>query len=1250
MAEGTWDLYGRYDVDEINKLNQRIFSERYKEGAKVQTRLREVFKREYKYDIMSGTGPYLAVVLKVLSGPQVKKENRVTNSATNIAKTIVEEVDDLSENSKRVRVIARIPSFDADIKFPQGVEDETRISCHAEFVAVSHDGAFGEIEEGSLIYVAYSNTECTTGFNGMPSGTMIAVYKSCGFAFIEPKKITEDSYKPKCKASGKLAGPGGGMYVGKTISNPNKPAGPPIDKFKVKIKTGFYGNGSAQTKMHFDEALSKSEDSVKFKIPGPAPGSANSFIWVGSLKNNGYLDLLDRPVSQGRETIIYAPMTLDTSAPIEIKYYFHDQAGFGHSWIHGPNTTVQQAIDSSVGNNDFRQKIGPGIKDLIRQGRNFVLVIPEMAHSRGYGTSPGNDKRVENLIKGKTVAIGEKDKTTIRSYVPANMKSKIKEYLRSLPIEKEQNLFHITPLIERPYCTFDGSFSGGRFDLFHEEVIEVLTEHLGKVDDKIEFISILADGVGATSLASIVKKVSDSEVHYEAEKAFKRVKIDRIDYIVSGDLDTSANNYYFPSTPSYSIYSDYLLDEAYTGRYLEFNYITEATTKKTNELFNKIGISAKFQKANSNGASPGDFKFSHPIGGSATLTMHVSPSDTAKKKSKVGYAFSMVNKLLPGQKPVPKSLNSPQPNPSYDSVPDHATALAASPAASDLARYQKQKDDLAERIEYFESLLTEILNIPEDDEGPDFICQEQKWNQYCSSGVFVVSKETKFFQDYLNYLEYKKEYIKATTLAQLESQLIPISNNKEALTQALEGLDKQHDDLLASPAHEAAKSLWKELRTSFDREQFAQGFQIGIDSTSLFSVGDPGGGAVADIASYAFGQKEALQIITSKIKNAIKRAQPRDRRSPSDCIPDVPVFIGNLAKPKIVSSETTSASVINCKDIKISSANNYKQLVKMIPYYPKKSDFFANGSKLRTTTKKTNLELNVQGFEVKSFKYKARGIGGAFVYHDSPPIWSCLADKVQNDWETACNVSGYVPFKITSGIKGSFKQKGVTAYNHGISLHALGLAFDVDPYITGHSEDGDPLYSVYTGAWTPGLMEQHGEELEDLGVIKSNSFLGIPTDRWDNFAENVYEGSNRLRLAENWSGANDAYKSSFMNKPHHQRYDKIMTAAKGSPIVPYGANPTLWLITFCEMTGMKWGNSTFLKKRYRGGNSWTLEEQNRIAAIYQISDIVARIYNISWSGTRFDDHMHFQFYDGTKDASGIITWKEMEKTQKKLGK
>ena len=115
-----------------------------------------------------------------------------------------------------------------------------------------------------------------------------------------------------------------------------------------------------------------------------------------------------------------------------------------------------------------------------------------------------------------------------------------------------------------------------------------------------------------------------------------------------------------------------------------------------------------------------------------------------------------------------------------------------------------------------------------------------------------------------------------------------------------------------------------------------------------------------------------------------------------------------------------------------------------------------------------------------------------------------------------------------------------------------------------------------------------------------------------------------------------------------------MDAAKGSPIVPPGANPVLWVLTFCEKSGMKWGNSFFMRKRFRGvktgrgilgyefradaPTSWSPDEQIRIATIYDIPDVVARINAISWPGNAVDKHMHFQYYSG----SPIIKWEDIK--------
>ena len=1233
MADGTFELHERYDVDEINRINQSLFKARYDSGEGVLSGLKKQFREYYGYDIKPHQGPYLAVVLKVLSGPQLKKRedantDPITSTIINIYESIVEELDDLFGTSERVKIIARIPSFDADIKFPEGSQDEFRISCHSEFVAQNSDSSFEEIKPGSLVYVVYNNPDSTTGFSGMPSGVIVGVNNRAGFKYIAPRELSEFKHLPKCKSVPKLAGPGGGMYVGETIANPNKPSGPSISKIKSQIKSGFYGNGTGQTKAHFDAAMKNSLQSVKHRIPGPAPGSENAFVWVGNLKNNGYLDLLDRPIGSGRETIIYAPMTLDLNSPIEIKYYFHDKAGFGHSWASGPHTTIQNSVDfAGEEGNDFREKIGPGIKDLIKQGRNFVLVIPELAHSRGYGTGLEDDKRIKDISSGKK-ASGYKQalgKGTLRTSVNSKMRAVVKEYLSKIPIEQNQNLLHITSLLERPYCNFDGSFSGGRFDLFHQEVIDVLSEHMGKIDDKVGFVSILADGLGALSLASIVKAIPNSSVHFEAEKAFKNVKIDRIDYITSEKLDTSVNNLYFPSTPSYSIYSDYLTSLSGMGRTVEFNYVTEKSLSPTNEFFSRLGINDKFQKANKNSSSPGELKFSHPVGGSVFVTLHVCPKDTTGNKAtkfKVGYAFSAENgTLLPS---APRKSDTSSITPSYNEVPDHAKAIASSPAQSDLARYEKELADLEGPIAYFEGVLINTLDALKSDppkEPPGFLPSS-----------------------YQEYLQNKKKFMKAEMLLELEAGILKISNNYKQLLQAHEDLDAKLDKIKNKqtiPEHyKNAQERWRKLTAGFSVDNFT------LDAFGEGDPPNPGTGLIAKVAQLVV-EPEVLSIITEKIMNAAKTLKPRDRDQDPECFEDVPISLDNFGSTTVkIPTANITPAFLTCKDIKIAPASSYEELIRMIPYYPSKSDFFTPGDQSRVSTKETDIQFNVLGYEASSFKYKARGINGAVTYHNSPPIWSCIANKLQQDWESACNVSGYIPFRITSGIKGAFKQKGPTAYKHGISFHSFGLALDLDPYITGHSEDGEPLYSVYTGAWTPGFMQRHGEELEELGVIKKKSFIGITSSRWDNFYENAYDGVNVLRTAENWDDAHDAYK----NKKFKKKYDKIMFSAKGSPIVPYGANPTLWLIQFCERTGMKWGNSTFLKKRHRGGNSWSTEEQNRIAAIYGIPDIVARIYSISWSGTRFDDHMHFQYYDGNKDSSGIITWKEIEKTRKKLGK
>ena len=411
------------DQFETNPLSQQIFESRYDGDRSSLYQIKKLFMEKYSYDIMSGTGPYIAVVLKVLSGPQANNSAATNDNLTN---TFNHESlrDPTFKNRKSVtqdppvRVIARIPEFDIDIDWPRDNKDEARIASHSEFHAAPNKNSVNDIDKikpGDLIWVSYNNTDDTKGFSGKAPGRIIGLHEPSNFNEVDTRQSSQMTYNPPCKSIRQLEGPAGGLYVGQTVANPNINSGPPIRKIKNRIKTGMFGNGTIQTKVHFDQAMRMADTSFKHGISGPAPDSNNAFIWTGHLKSNGYLDLLDRPVTLGRETIIYAPMMLDLSSPIEIKYYFHDEGGFGHSWIHGPNCTTADAINVPNGN-DFKEHIGPAIKDMIKDGRNFILVIPEMAHSRGFGTTFSMSGKISQFILGKTSNaenLGEKKKTTI---------------------------------------------------------------------------------------------------------------------------------------------------------------------------------------------------------------------------------------------------------------------------------------------------------------------------------------------------------------------------------------------------------------------------------------------------------------------------------------------------------------------------------------------------------------------------------------------------------------------------------------------------------------------------------------------------------------------------------------------------------------------------------------------------------------------------------------------------------------------
>lgn len=1376
-----WSGSVKDDDGEQNFGNQQLHESRMhpNRSKRVPTLLKTMLEREYGYSLVNDGNPWIATVLHIFNGPN--SENGV--STKGVQTTVVnadtwfvnKTVSKPKERRERIRLLARIPEFDTGLNWPMDKEDFIRICAHGEYHERGQGPSSGladchAIQVGDLVLVTLRGKN-TSPADGRQAGFIIGLHSKALLeeAFQEGPHPSIQFAKP-CKSNRDVSGPPPEYLRGETEKKPAI-AYPIIEKYKTRIKTGLYGNGTPQTKYHFNRALSGiqgAKRSFKYDVPGPAPGKDDAFIWVGHLRNNGYLDLVDRPISLGRETIIYAPMTLDVTVPIELKYYFHDRAGFGHAWVNGPDTKVGESIDLvETKGNDFREKIAPAIKDMIKDRRNFILVIPEMSYSRGFGTKSNNVTRTKKMSVGKKAGFSagtahKESHAVIRTKITKpEVFSTVKEYLRGLPAGRilidegiftddeilTSNVLQKTHLRERETVTFDGSFTGGLFGNFHVEVLDIIKNYLGKhAYDNINYISILADGMGAINLASIVKFMTYSTIHNNAENSFKSVPINRIDYVESSK--DMSEIYNFSNMPAYSMYEDYLIARAEGSEYFEFNYITEKNSTHGRSFFNKLGHIDLYDSSIKSANSSGDKKFSLKVAAAlplqkieiasnirAVINMHVLPkgpslvtSDTTKKTA---YAFVMRDDSdLTPDTLVTSDSNSSQ-TPVNDFVPDHAGAMASRPSEGMANKYEKDLRDLKDKINTFANNVLNSLQA-------ESFCTDPKTTGYCTGagGVNYEGPIAAHFQGYLTNLE---NYFYYFVLLQHELNIVKIKKVKKELQNYLNkdpfNISEEYDDAVANNKNknwfddfednfgDMFRSLVEDT-DKYDMKKAAKKLAKGPTKLVMPSdeprrkffvtdgdIDDDAARAAYAHIMYNVARERALRKIKEDLAGFIEASEPVPSTAPNpDCDPP-PVTLEEIRTmiPRR-SAKYSRFSEQTCAGNNIKVVSTFKELKTILSWNPEiKPLKEAMGSDKKYTNLWTNIDKEAVGYKTKRFTYKARAKINP-VYRESPLVWSCISEKIRESWEAACNISNYIPFRITSGIKGiPGVPDGVTAYNNGMSIDSFGLSINVDPPLAGYSADGKPVYSVFTGMWTPGFVETVAQELYDLGVLytspntMSESPLAIITSAGigSRYLDNAYEtgfyydqnmssitlaeGHGELevpefeapagvgealedlgmphkakkpvetdggfimpeprlvapdpRLIENWSGAPDSYDGPSGTGEKKAGYDKDIKEAKGQLIVPPGANPVVWLLTFCERSGMKWGNSFFLKKRFRGGKqTWTPAEQRRIAAIYGIPDIVARIYAISWPATSVDKHMHFQYYAG----GPIITWEEIE--------
>ena len=1136
------------------------------------------------------------VVISVLSGKHANNDASTLGRETgalNVRGTrpVHEEITVLEGKAPALRIKVKLFCEHQHLPWPDSTNDVKVIDQYPE--AVAFDSKIDEnalVAPGSLVWVALHNSDDVhSGVIGVIVNALDAVKPTVYDIAASPK----DGFKPKC-ASPLNISDAGANYVADTVSILEN--GPLVRRVKKKIPLGVFGNGTAQTKSHFVASLLNSKTSTIQSMEAPAHSFKNAFIWVGHLKNNGYLDHMDRPSTIGRETIIYAPKYFTTAHPYEIIYYLHDRSGFGFPWVDGPKATVDQAIANALlEGNDFSEIIGPAIKNLSLLGRNFILVIPEMMHSRGYGTSIADASRIQNYVLGKDVGKGSVSKFEVVQRVKPEVSGN-ETAVASLRTGLQQKAYNhggktlasINRFVEREYSTFDNSFTGGNFFNFNAEVQSTIQSYLGS-DTGDPSITIVADGLSSVTLSAMAIAGDNGLPSLSTVPNIKR-----INYITSEE-DFGNYSPTFNSFPSISLFDNLVT----TVSNMEFNYITEySSTLKNNLFFNHVNLDSYFRRMYKPEAKGRIFSQPATSGGGTADTgicLHLSSNKSI-------YGLTMHNEstinteMLRMQKPsLSKVLQS--------EIPNHAAQLSTKPSVAAMLEAESKINSLSGKNEFFNGFLFDFVNASSGGiTASSQVCIHPDWKIFCraedpstpdSAKVVNAEEEGRLQTMYRDWYENYKEIVKQEMIQEALVEVAHINRNLNLLDQSFVDVGKMIED-------------YKKSQKTYDA--IADYY-----STFRFLDWDPSlnphlNNAEADLKYEIrnFHMVEVLELKRKKLEEIYDQytsAQISSFSDPDCATPSTPL---GLLKNNNVSGSQTSSAFIDCGKLRLSNPapSSYAELSNYIPFYPTKEDFVDLGK---------NDVQQVEGYKLLGFKYLTRKSNSKISYFNSAQtgtkIWQCLVPIVEKSWENACVISKYIPFRAAFG----FRSDPTPNLKDSLSLHNLGLAIDVDPALS--PSGNDTTSGVFTNSWKLGIAGNY--EIDQLGVFAERFF-----DLKDNVYESSFFSGDTLITTDNWDDAYGAHSDSSIG-------DYLDGMHKGNVICPLESNPLLWVLVFCETSGMKWCNSTFMRKRYRGGQRWSPLELKKIDRIFGIDNVVARVAAISHRSTKgevLNNHMQFQWW------------------------
>jgi len=141
------------------------------------------------------------------------------------------------------------------------------------------------------------------------------------------------------------------------------------------LSTVCYARTNVESRTHIEQGVYKKTANLwkcvyKASVErGEAPLGVS---YIGPLPGNGVIDRQHKNGS--RNNIIFAPLTTRFNEPIDLIFWYHGLGGFG--------------------TRDFKRRLLYNAKILSEEGRNFILIVPEMPWSQNTKTPRSRQGRV----------------------------------------------------------------------------------------------------------------------------------------------------------------------------------------------------------------------------------------------------------------------------------------------------------------------------------------------------------------------------------------------------------------------------------------------------------------------------------------------------------------------------------------------------------------------------------------------------------------------------------------------------------------------------------------------------------------------------------------------------------------------------------------------------------------------------------------------------------------------------------------